>query len=124
MTRAAVNDFFPPNFPVTVDSIEVENGDTIPTAYLMDRLQERYQSTHKVYFVMGSDLLTNLHRWDDGQRIIEEMNLIVFRRKGYEEEEKDLEQHPNFLQNEPIVVGADQSLIGVISSTEIRRRVL
>ena len=73
---------------------------------------------------MGSDLLTNLHRWDDGQRIIEEMNLVVFRRKGYEEEEKDLEQHPNFPQNEPIVVGADQSLIGVISSTEIRRRVL
>ena len=73
---------------------------------------------------MGSDLLTNLHRWDDGQRIIEEMNLIVFRRKGYEEEEKDLEQHPNFPQNDPIVVAADQSLIGVISATEISRRVL
>ena len=38
MTRAAVRDFFPEDFPVTVDSIEVENGNTIPTAYLMDRL--------------------------------------------------------------------------------------
>ena len=44
--------------------------------------------------------------------------------EDYEEEEKELEQHPNFPQNDPIVVGADQSLIGVISSTEIRRRVL
>ena len=52
------------------------------------------------------------------------MNLVVFKRKGYEEEEKELEHHPNFPQNDPIVVGADQSLIGVISSTEIRRRVL
>jgi len=74
MTRLAVRDFFPPVFPVVVDPIEVENGASIPTAYLMDRLQDRYrseQSPAQVYFVMGSDLIDSLHKWDDGQRIIE-----------------------------------------------------
>ena len=43
MTRAAVRDFFPPAFPVVVDPIEVDNGESIPTAHLMDILQDRYR---------------------------------------------------------------------------------
>ena len=43
MTRAAVDDFFPPDFPIEVDPIEVENGPSIPTALLMDQLQDRYR---------------------------------------------------------------------------------
>ena len=82
MTRAAVRDFFPAAFPVVVDPIEVENGRTIPTADLMTTLQERYRSTHKVHFVMGSDLIKDLHKWDDGQRLIDEVPMVIFRRKG------------------------------------------
>ena len=87
MTRAAVNDFFPPDFPIEVDPIEVENGPSIPTALLMDQLQDRYRQTHQVYFVMGSDLIDSLHRWDDGQRIINEMPIVVFKRKGLSSED-------------------------------------
>ena len=70
---------------------------------------------------MGSDLIKGLHWWDDGERIIREMPIIIFRRKGYDNEE--LFAHENFPLNDPIVVDEEKSLIGVISSTEIRRRV-
>lgn len=70
---------------------------------------------------MGSDLIKGLHWWDEGDRIINEMPMIIFRRKGYDNEE--LFNHTNFPKNNPIVVDEEKSLIGVISSTEIRRRV-
>ena len=70
---------------------------------------------------MGSDLIKSLHWWDEGDRIINAMPMIIFRRKGYNNEE--LFAHANFPKNDPIVVDEEKSLIGVISSTEIRRRV-
>ena len=70
---------------------------------------------------MGSDLIKSLHWWDEGDRIISEMPMIIFRRKGYNNEE--LFAHANFPKKDPIVVDEEKSLIGVISSTEIRRRV-
>ena len=85
MIRRAVKDFFPSNFPLKVDPIEVENGPSIPTAYLFDTLHEKYPDT-QFYFIMGSDLVPSLHWWDDGARIIKEMKMIVFRRKGYDNE--------------------------------------
>jgi nicotinic acid mononucleotide adenylyltransferase len=33
---------------------------------------------------MGSDLLPTLHEWDDGDKLISEINFIVFDRRGYE----------------------------------------
>ena len=70
---------------------------------------------------MGSDLIKGLHWWDEGERIINEMKCVIFRRKGYDNEE--LFSHPNFPKNDPIEVDEELSLIGVISSSEIRRRV-
>ena len=35
MTKLAVKDFFPENTPLRIDSVEVENGPSIPTAYLL-----------------------------------------------------------------------------------------
>ena len=66
-----------------VDPIEVENGNSIPTVYLIDKLEEMYPKTHEFAFIMGSDLIANLHYWDDGQRLINNMRCIVFLRKGY-----------------------------------------
>lgn len=70
---------------------------------------------------MGSDLIKGLNEWDEGDRIINQMKCVIFRRKGYNNEE--LFSHPNFPKNNPIEVDEERSLIGVISSTEVRRRV-
>ena len=80
-----------------------------------------YRGTHSFYFIMGSDLIKGLSEWDEGERIINQMKCVIFRRKGYNNEE--LFSHPNFPKNNPIEVDEERSLIGVISSTEIRRRV-
>ena len=104
-----------------MDPIEVEHGESIPTIHLMDQLQEKHSATIDFRFIMGSDLIKSLHWWDDGERLINEMPMIIFRRKGYDNDE--LINHENFPKNDPIVVDEEKSLIGVISSTEIRRRV-
>ena len=70
---------------------------------------------------MGSDLIENLHYWDDGERLIKQMKCIIFLRKGYPNDR--LLEHKNFPKNEPLLVDEEDSLIGVISSTEIRKRV-
>ena len=70
---------------------------------------------------MGSDLVKNLHFWDCGERLIAEIKCIVFLRKGFPND--DVVTHANFPKNNPIVVDEEDSLIGVISSTEIRKRV-
>ena len=70
---------------------------------------------------MGSDLIKSLHWWEDGERLINEGRFIVFLRKGFNNEE--LFEHANFPKNDPIIVDETKSLIGVISSTEIRNRV-
>lgn len=121
MVRMAVEEFYPPGFPVKVDPIEVDNGESIPTIYLMDRLRDQYEESHSFHFIMGSDLIKTLHWWDEGARLINELPIIVFRRKGYNNEE--LFAHANFPKNDPIIVEEEKSLIGVISSTEVRRRV-
>ena len=66
MVELAVQEFFPPQFPVKVDPIEVENGDSIPTVHLIEQLEKKYKGTHEFSFIMGSDLIKGLHNWDDG----------------------------------------------------------
>jgi hypothetical protein len=40
MIRLAVNDFFPSDFPIKIDPVEVENGNSIPTVFLLDRYEK------------------------------------------------------------------------------------
>ena len=121
MTKIAVKEFFPDDFPIKVDSIEVDNGPSIPTVYMIDKLSAMHKDTHEFSFIMGSDLIKGLHYWDDGQCLINKMKCIVFLRKGFPNE--DVVVHENFPKNKPILVDEEESLIGVISSTEIRKRV-
>ena len=116
-----VKEFFPEDFPIKVNPIEVENGDSIPTAILLQKLKEQYKESSEFSFIIGSDLIKGLHCWDDGTRLINEEKFIVYLRKGFP---NDLvENHVNFPKNNPIVVAEEESLIGVISSTEIRKRI-
>lgn len=82
MVQRAVDDYFPEGYPIKVDDIEVKNGPSIPTYFLMKELEGLYD--HTFYFMMGSDLIPGLINWDEGQKMVDEINYIVFERKGYE----------------------------------------
>ena len=89
MTEIAVKDFFPPEFPVYVKDIEIQNGPMIPTYFLLKKLEAEFSRDsenrkRKFYFMMGSDLIPTLLKWDNGQELVDEMNFLVFERKGYE----------------------------------------
>lgn len=44
MSNIAINDMFHPHFPVKVNDIEIRNGKTIPTYYLMKQLSEMHKN--------------------------------------------------------------------------------
>jgi nicotinate-nucleotide adenylyltransferase len=80
MVRLAVQDFFPASLPVKVDDIEVKHGSSIPTYFLMKEL-EKIHPDMNFYFMIGSDLLSTLHIWDEGPKLLEEINFIIFQRE-------------------------------------------
>lgn len=61
MCELALRDFFPNNFPVKVNDIEIQNQKFIPTYYLMKQLHEKHKNEAELYFIIGSDLLKTLH---------------------------------------------------------------
>ena len=82
MIRLAVDDFFPNDFPIKIDPVEVENGNSIPTVFLLDRY-EKMQPDTDFWFVMGTDLISGLHWWDEGQRLINTKKFLIFERNGF-----------------------------------------
>ena len=51
----------------------------------MKMLESNYGDAYKFYFLMGSDLIPGLIQWDNGQELIDEINFVIFDRKGYED---------------------------------------
>ena len=45
--------------------------------------------TKDIYFIIGSDILLELHKWKSWKRIVNLTKLIVFSRKGYDRNRKD-----------------------------------
>ena len=67
MVEKAIEDYFPRGYPVSVHPIEVDNGKSIPTYFLMKKLELMYADQNKkFYFMCGSDLIPNLMHWDNG----------------------------------------------------------
>ena len=124
MVEQSIEDYFPRNYPVKANDIEVKNGASIPTYPLMVQLQKMHEND-KFYFILGSDLLPGLHTWDNGQELVEEINFIVFERKGYEQTlDPDFAQQSGYsLPNHYLTLKAQDNLIGMISSTEVRKRI-
>ena len=80
MVKMAVEDFFPPHFPIKVNDIEIKNMKSIPTYFLMKDLEKLYPDC-TFYFVLGSDLIPTMHVWDEGEKLITEINYIIFQRE-------------------------------------------
>ena len=67
---------------------------------------------------MGTDLIPTLHEWDDGLEFIQNHSFVIQQRQGYAME--NIEEHPNYPKNSQTMTN---ETIGMMSSTEVRKRV-
>ena len=123
MTKRAVKDFFPTGFPVLVNDIEVKNKQTIPTYFLMKKFEELYGADHEFHFVMGSDLIPTLHLWHEPEKLVSDINFIIYNRlNGDPSINLELTTPPGMPKKYLYKSGA-RNFFGEISSTEVRRRI-
>lgn len=78
-----------------------------------EELGKQYPST-RFWFVFGADSVTTMHTWREGERLLDELPMIVVPRHGYE-----VPASANHVQELPDLELFKQA----ISSTEVRRRV-
>ena len=71
-----------------------------------------------IFFLIGSDNLSQFHRWKSWKKIVKLVNLTVFSRKGYDRKGmktivvKNIKNRIIFIKNKPIA----------ISSTQLKKR--
>ena len=75
------------------------------------------------YFIIGSDLLPGLVKWDGGQRFIEEVGFVLFERKGHEDKMNPDGEIKFQMPNKVMIIDKTRTQVGQISSTEIRKRI-
>jgi nicotinic acid mononucleotide adenylyltransferase len=73
--------------------------------------------------MMGTDLIPGLKKWDNGQQLLDEINFIIFDRKGFEDVLNTKVKKDYQMPKSYEVLPANLNLIGMISSTEVRRRI-
>ncbi len=119
MCKIAVEDLFHDEYPVFVNDIEIKNGSSIPTYFLMKQLEKEYPD-HEFSFVIGTDLVPSLKSWDLGEKMLEEINFVIYLRPGYE---IDLTQKNELLPKHFQTIDPSRNILGMISSTEVRDRI-
>ena len=72
-----------------------------------------------IYFIIGSDILTELHRWKSWKKIVKLTKLIVFYRKGYGRKNKNTIV-AKYLNNKNILYINNKPI--KISSTVLRNK--
>ena len=81
---------------------------------------QKKKKPKKLYFIIGSDILVELHKWKSWKKIVKLTKLIVFSRKGYDKKSREsivakyLNKKINFIKNKPIK----------ISSTILRKKLI
>ena len=103
--------------------IEIDRPGATYTVDTLESLKAEYGDDAGLVFIIGSDALSQVHRWKDPGRLLELCTLAVFQRAGDECSQtlpQDLlDQLPNL---EERLVRVDWSPVD-ISSSEVRRRV-
>ena len=66
-----------------------------------------------IYFIIGSDILLELHKWKNWKKLVKLTKLVVFSRKGYDKKSRNsivLKYLKNkniiFIKNKPIVISS------------------
>jgi nicotinate-nucleotide adenylyltransferase len=104
-----------------VSTVEVDRPGPSYTVDTMDMLQRELGSEAKLFFLVGSDALSDLSRWKEPARLIRICRLVAFSRPGA--------ALPSLNQLESAIPGISKNLTFAevpqldISATEIRRLV-
>jgi nicotinate-nucleotide adenylyltransferase len=68
---------------------------------------------NNIYFIIGSDILIELHKWKSWKKLIKLTKLIVFSRKGYDKKGKNSivvkylkNKNITFIKNKPFVISS------------------
>ena len=71
------------------------------------------ESLSDLYFIIGSDILQEFHRWKSWKKIVKLTKLIVFSRTGYGNKRKEFivlkhlkKNKPTFIKNKPIKISS------------------
>jgi nicotinate-nucleotide adenylyltransferase len=66
-----------------------------------------------IYFIIGSDILLELHKWKNWKKLVKLTKLVVFSRKGYDKKSKNSivlkylkNKNITFIKNKPIVISS------------------
>jgi len=70
---------------VEISSFEIEQNRATPTIETVKYFEKKYK---KIYLIIGSDNLTNLHKWHQFTRLNSKVTFVVASREGY------LRRHP------------------------------
>merc|ERR1711971_555167 len=86
MCEIAVSSWYSSSLPVSVTDVELDQvGNTYNT---LCALRDKYPNC-EFSFVVGSDWLpdTDLRKWDDGEKLIKEFDILVMKRPSFHGEE-------------------------------------
>eukprot|EP01068_Selenidium_serpulae_P013381 Selendium_serpulae@DN5956_c4_g1_i5.p1 len=111
---------------LTVDDTEIRNGSFIPTYRALSLLQDLYQGA-ELWWIIGSDLIEDLPKWDSGHQLVNEARFIIIPRPTGEHDDIEARCKATAVANWRDVASdanAQQKSFTAttISSTEIRRR--
>jgi len=74
-----------------------------------------------IYFIIGSDILIELHKWKSWKKLVKLTKLVVFSRKGYDKKIKNTIV-VKYLKNKNIIYIKNKPI--VVSSTLIRKQLV
>ena len=74
-----------------------------------------------IYFIIGSDILIELHKWKNWKKLVKLTKLVVFSRKGYDK--KDMNSLvAKYLKNKNVIYIKNKPI--VVSSTFIKKKII
>ena len=72
------------------------------------------------HFVIGTDLIPSLLKWDMGAKLISDINFVIYLRPGFE---MDLTKSNPLVPANFLTIDPSFNILGMISSTEVRNRI-
>ena len=74
-----------------------------------------------IYFIIGSDILIELHKWKSWKKLVKLTKLVVFSRNGYDKKGKN-SLVAKYLKNKNIIYIKNKPIL--ISSTFIKKKII